>query len=116
MGTRDAVKPLAAEGAVFSFLQQGKEPMNLGQNARLLGYVQVQVGSQVFALPVQAVHFERDREAASAEDAAGGFFTEEGSGQFGIIVDGDASESDVHAQIMRASADAVKHISKRFLN
>ena len=58
--------------------------MNLGQNARLLGYVQVQVGSQVFALPVQAVHFERDR---SALGPAGGFFTEEG-GQLGIIVDG----------------------------
>jgi hypothetical protein len=95
--------------------------MNLGQSARLLGYVQVQVGSQVFALPVQAVHFERDRnpiETASAEEVdspAGGFFTEE-SGQFGIIVDGDASESDVHAQIMKASADAVRHISKKFLN
>jgi len=93
--------------------------MNLGQNARLLGYVQVQVGSQVFALPVQAVHFERDRspgdDTAVTPDPAGGFFTED-SGQFGIIVDGDASESDVHAQIMKASADAVRHISKKFLN
>jgi hypothetical protein len=86
--------------------------MNLGQNARLLGYVQVQVGSQVYALPVQAVHFERDRRSINP---AGGFFTEE-SGQFGIIVDGDASESDVHAQIVKASADAVRHISKKFLN
>ena len=86
--------------------------MNLGQSARLLGYVQVQVGSQVFALPVQAVHFERDR---SVMGPAGGFFTEEG-GQLGIIVDGDASESDVQAQIVKASADAVRHISKKFLN
>jgi hypothetical protein len=114
---RDAVKSLAGAARVFRFTsQQGKEPMNLGQNARLLGYVQVQVGSQVFALPVQAVHFERDRKTVHSDDPAGGFFTEEGSGQFGIIVDGDASESDVHAQIMKASADAVKHISKRFLN
>lgn len=91
--------------------------MNLGQNARLLGYVQVQVGSQVFALPVQAVHFERDRSEGDRAIAqpAGGFFSEEG-GQLGIIVDGDASESDVHAQIVKASAEAVRHISKRFLN
>ena len=89
--------------------------MNLGQSARLLGYVQVQVGSQVFALPVQAVHFERDRREEREMSPAGGFFSEEG-GQLGIIVDGDASESDVHAQIVKASAEAVRHISKRFLN
>ncbi len=82
------------------------------QNTRLLGYVQVQVGSKVFALPVQAVHFERDRDTRTP---AGGFFTEE-EGQFGIIVDGDASESDVHAQIMKGSAEAVRHISQKFLN
>ena len=86
--------------------------MTLGQNARLLGYVQVQVGSQVFALPVQAVHFESD---STSRTPAGGFFTEDG-GELGILVDGDASESDVHAQIMKASADAVRHISKKFLN
>ena len=86
--------------------------MNIGQNTRLLGYVQVQVGTKVFALPVQAVHFERDRTTMTP---AGGFFTEE-SGQYGIIVDGDASESDVQAQIMKASAEAVRHISQKFLN
>jgi hypothetical protein len=86
--------------------------MNLGQNARLLGFVQVQVGSKTYALPVQAVHFERD---GRSESPAGGFFTEE-SGQYGIIVDDDASDSDVQAQIMKASAEAVRHISQKFLN
>jgi hypothetical protein len=82
-------------------------------NARLLGYVQVRVGSRIFALPVQAVHFERDQ---TTEAPAGGFFTEEGQDQYGIIVDGDASEPDVQAQIMRASAEAVRHISQKLLN
>jgi hypothetical protein len=86
--------------------------MNLGQNARLLGYVQVRVGSETYALAVQAVHFEKDVETRAP---AGGFFSEE-SGQLGILVDGDASESDVQAQIMEASQEAVRHISKKFLN
>jgi hypothetical protein len=86
--------------------------MNLGHNSRLLGYVQVQVGPKTYARPVQAVHFERD---TSESGPPGGFFTEE-SGQLGIIVDGDASEGDVQAQIMKASEDAVRHISQKFLN
>jgi len=49
------------------------------QNARLLGFVQVQIGAKTFALPVQAVHFERDGEGQAP---AGGFFTEE-AGQYG---------------------------------
>lgn len=91
--------------------------MNLGQNARLLGYVQVRVGSETYALAVQAVHFEKDGFEKGGEPSApaGGFFTED-SGQLGILVDGDASESDVQAQIMKASQEAVRHISKKFLN
>lgn len=83
-------------------------------NARLLGFVQVRVGTQVFALPVQAVHFERDQ---VSDVPAGGFFAEEGAAnQYGIIVDGDASESDVEAQIRKGSEEAVRHISQKFLN
>lgn len=84
---------------------------DMTQTARLLGYVQVQVGSKVFALPVQAVHFEPGGET----ETAGGFF-EEASGDLGIIVDSDATPSDVQAQIMRGSAEAVRHLSKRVLN
>jgi hypothetical protein len=87
-------------------------PTNI-QNARLLGYVQVQVGSKVFALPVQGVHFERDRTDTAP---AGGFFADEGHNQYGILVDVDASEQDVQAQIQRGSEEAVRHISQKFLN
>jgi hypothetical protein len=84
------------------------------QNSRLLGFVQVRVGSQVFALPVQAVHFERDQ---ASDVPAGGFFADESADtEYGIIVDGDASESDMQAQIRKGSEEAVRHISQRFLN
>jgi hypothetical protein len=84
------------------------------QNARLLGFVQVRVGAKIFALPVQSVHFERD---TSSVTPAGGFFADENEGdQYGIIVDSDASESDVQAQIRRGSEEAVRHISQKLLN
>ena len=87
-------------------------PPNL-QNARLLGFVQVRVGAQVFALPVQAVHFERDQ---SNPIPAGGFFTDGGAEHCGILVDEDASESVVQEQIAKASEEAVRHISRKLLN
>ncbi len=84
------------------------------QNSRLLGFVQVQVGPKTYALPVQAVHFERDGESNAS---AGGFFTsDDETNDYGILVDDDASESDVQAQIMRASVEAAKHFSRKFLN
>jgi hypothetical protein len=87
------------------------------QNSRLLGFVQLQVGPKTYALPVQAVHFERDGNGdRDGKAPAGGFFTEDGPGQYGIVVDGDASDSDVQAQILKASEDAVRHFSKKYLN
>ncbi len=82
---------------------------DLTQPTRLLGYVQLRVNQRVYALPVQAVKFDRD-----ATSQPGGFFDEEG--QLGILVDSEASEGDVKEQIMTASADAVRHISKKFTN
>jgi len=85
---------------------------DIGDNtAKLIGFVQVHVGAKIYALPVQAVRIERDRTST----APGGFFHDE-SGQFGIIVDGDASPSVVQEQIAAASAEAVRFITKRFLN
>ena len=81
-------------------------------NGRLIGFVQVQVGSKVFALPVQAVRFDRARGTSPRK---AGFFSDE-AGQFGIVVDEDASPRDVERQIADASADAVKHISRKYLN
>jgi hypothetical protein len=85
------------------------------QNARLLGFVQVRVGAQLFSLPVQSVHFERD--GAVASQPAGGFFAEgEGDAQLGILVDDEASQSEVEDQIKRGAEEAARHISRRFLN
>jgi hypothetical protein len=82
---------------------------DLATTTRLLGYVQLRVGQKVYALPVQAVKFDRD-----SGSEPGGFFNEDG--QLGILVDSEASAGEVQQQIMRASADAVKHLSKQFLN
>lgn len=91
------------------------------QPPRLIGYVQVHVGSRTVALPVQAVHFasERDTRVNDRKDAeetshAGGLFEE--GGQLGILVDGDASEAQIQAQIVAASEEAVRQLSKRYLN
>jgi hypothetical protein len=78
-------------------------------NARLLGYVQLRVGERLYALPVQAMQLAPD-----SGTAPGGFFDEKG--ELGILVDGDASDVDVQAQIASASADAVRYFSKKFLN
>lgn len=79
--------------------------------ARFLGYVQLHVGSKVFALPVQAVALKR----ADGTTVPGGFVNE-GAGQYGILVDIDASPGDVKVQIEKASEAALRHISKQFLN
>ena len=66
------------------------------------------IGAKPFALPVQSVHFERDGEG----QAPAGASSRRKPDQYGIIVDGDASESDVQAQIRQGSEDAVRHISR----
>lgn len=82
---------------------------DLPTNARLLGYVQLRVGQEVYAVPVQAVKFDRD-----ARSMPGGFFDSEG--QLGILVDSEADDDEVQAQILSAAADAVKHLSRKFMN
>jgi hypothetical protein len=81
------------------------------QSARFLGYLQLQVGSQTYALPVQATSFKQ----ADGTSMPGGFFVE-AVGKYGILVDSDAPASEVQEQIKRASLDAVRHISQAFLN
>ena len=80
------------------------------QAGRFLGFVQLQVGAKFFALPVQAIPLHRP----DGTKVPSGFITE--GSQFGIVVDIDASASDVQAQIRQASSDAVRHISRKFLN
>ncbi len=91
------------------------------QSSRLLGFVQVHVGSRTVALPVQSVPFAtnddarvNERKDPEGNPQAGGLFEE--GGQFGILVDEDASDAEVQAQIVKASEEAVRQLSKRYLN
>ncbi len=91
------------------------------QTSRLLGYVQVHVGSRTVALPVQAIDFAtnddarvNERKDAEGNGQPGGLFEE--GGQLGILVDSAASDADVQAQIVKASEEAVRQLSKRYLN
>jgi hypothetical protein len=80
--------------------------------SRFLGYVQLRVGSRVFTLPVEAAPFPLKDVDGSERQA--GFFTEED--RFGILVDSSASDAVQKETIERASVDAARHISRKFLN
>ena len=91
-------------------MQNGAQNIpSLDQGGRLLGFVRVLVGKQVFHLPVQAVSFEKD-----GDRVAGGFFDHDG--QLGILVNEAAPESQVQAQIESATAEAFRHLSKKVFN
>jgi hypothetical protein len=79
--------------------------------SRFLGYVQVKVASRVFSLPVEAMPLGR----ADGALREAGFFSE-GTDRLGILVDSDASDAAQRETIERASADAARHISRKFLN
>ena len=79
-------------------------------SGRLLGFVRVEVGGRFFDLPIQGVAFEKD-----GLGVAGGFFVE-ADGQPGILVDVDSAAPEVQAQIERATAEAVRHLSQKYLN
>jgi hypothetical protein len=81
----------------------------VASNSRLLGYVQLRVRERLYALPVQAVRFDRD-----GGSAPGGFF--DANGELGILVDSAASASDVQIQIESASVEAARYISRKYLN
>lgn len=80
-----------------------------GGAARLLGFVRVVVGGQVFDLAVQSMSFEKD-----GTGTAGGFFSKDG--QLGILVDESVTATEAKAQIESATAEAVRHLSQRVLN
>jgi hypothetical protein len=81
------------------------------QEGRFLGYVQVQVASRVYTLAVEAAPLGRDGESARKA----GFFAD-GTDRFGILVDSDAPDRVQRETIERGSADAARHLSRRFLN
>lgn len=88
---------------------QDEAQTNVSAEGRLLGFVRVLVGKQVFHLPVQAVSVEND-----GDRVACGFFDHEG--QLGILVNEAAPASQLHAQIERGAAEAIRHLSRRVLN
>jgi len=78
---------------------------------RFLGYVQVKVASRVYTLPVEAAPLTR----SDGSERQPGFFLE-GTENFGILVDTDASDAVQKETIQRASAEAAHHISRKLLN
>lgn len=87
---------------------------NAAQNVqgRLLGFVRVVVGGRAFDLPIQAMTFEKDVDGS--DHASGGFFAD--GTDLGILVDEAAPEAVVRAQIKEATAEAVRHLSRRVLS
>jgi len=77
--------------------------------AKLLGYVNVEIGSTHVRLPVHALEFESD-----GVSAPGGLIAE--GDKMGILVDANATESERQAQVSRAAQEAVGLLSRRFLN
>jgi hypothetical protein len=78
---------------------------------RFIGYVQVRVASHVYTLAVEA-------KPPVVEGDAGpelGFIPGDGK-HLSILIDGDAPDKEQQATIERASVDAARHLSKRFLN
>lgn len=78
-------------------------------SGRLLGFVRVVVGGHVCDLAVQAVTFDSD-----GARTAGGFFVHDD--QLGILVDETAPAAQIQAQIEKGTAEAVRHLSKKYLN
>jgi hypothetical protein len=90
-------------------MQNGAQNIPSVSTGRLLGFVRVVVGGHVCDLAVQAVSFDSD-----GERAAGGFFIHDD--QLGIIVDEAGSSAQVQAQIEKGTAEAVRHLSRKYLN
>jgi hypothetical protein len=95
---------------VLTFKRMQNGPQNISSvSGRLLGFVRVVVGGHVCDLAVQAVTFDTD-----GERSAGGFFINDD--QLGILVDDGAPAAQVQAQIEKGTAEAVRHLSRKYLN
>ncbi len=81
---------------------------------RLVGVVQVRVGGRLYAVPVSTMEFA----SVTSDDARpvrrGGFFVQ--GDTMGILVDQAASEQQMRQQVMDGCAEAVRHLSAKFLN
>jgi len=81
---------------------------------RFLGYVQVHVASRVYTLPVEAAPLGGEG-IADGTNRKAGFFSD-GTDGFGILVDSDSPDQVQRETIERASVDAARHLSRKFLN
>jgi hypothetical protein len=92
------------------------EPNSNQIAGRLVGVVQLRVAGRLYAVPVQAMEFAGDKTDApqKAHQQRGGFFVH--GDTMGILVDQAASEQQMRSQVMEGCAEAVKHLSARFLN
>ncbi len=91
------------------------EPIHSITSGRLVGVVQLRVAGRLYAVPVQAMDFASDRtDVAQEVHARGGFFVQGES--MGILVEEGASEQQMRSQVMEGCAEAVRHLSAKFLN
>jgi hypothetical protein len=81
---------------------------------RTIAVVQVRVGGRLYALPVEAMDFAGATHDASPAQPRGGFFVQ--GDTMGILVDEASTEQQQRSQVMEGCAEAVRHLSAKFLN
>ena len=80
---------------------------------RTIGVVQLRVAGRLYAVPVEAMDFANATDDTN-EHPRGGFFVQ--GDTMGILVDEGATEQQKRSQVMEGCADAVRHLSAKFLN
>ncbi len=83
----------------------------LQTGTRLVGYVEVKVGTTVVTVPVQEADYDRDSDTI----APGGLFQDE-AGAFGILVDSAAPPDVVKERIAEAAEEAARILARKHLN
>ena len=96
---------------MFSLKWVRKDMITGHSKNRFIGYVQVRVASQVYTLAVEAKPQLTD--GGSGPEL--GFIPGDGK-DMSILIDGDAPDKEQRETIERASVDAARHLSRRFLN
>jgi hypothetical protein len=80
-------------------------------NGEVLGYVEVNVASRVFKVPVQALP-----EAGTAQPAMKPGLFPGPEGELAILVDRDAPRVEMQATIEQAAGEAARFLGRKFLN
>ena len=88
---------------------------SIGLPTHTIGVVQLRVRGRLYAVPVEAMDFAgTTRDAPGTSQPRGGFFVQ--GETMGILVDEQATEQQMRSQVEEGCAEAVRHISSRFLN